>query len=70
DYVDEAKRYFEKTLERNPRHADAYYNLGVIYAYKDDLAAARDLFAAALDANPDHVLAGYGKKLMEKRLAP
>jgi tetratricopeptide (TPR) repeat protein len=68
EFVDEAMNYFQKTIQLNSRHADAYYNLGVIYAYKDDVKTALEMFTTALRIQPDHLLAGYGKKMMEKAL--
>ncbi|MCX8047792.1 MAG: tetratricopeptide repeat protein, partial [Anoxybacillus gonensis] len=55
-------------VQLNNRHADAYYNLGVAYAYKDDPQTAHAMFEQALAIQPDHLLAGHGKKLMERAL--
>jgi tetratricopeptide (TPR) repeat protein len=68
EFVDEAMTYFQQTIALDERHADAHYNLGVAYAYKDDIKTALEMFTKALDIQPDHLLAGHGKKLMEKAL--
>jgi tetratricopeptide (TPR) repeat protein len=49
-----------------PEHADAYYNLGVAYGYKEEGKKAIAMFEKALQIQPDHLLAGYGKELIEK----
>ena len=63
--IDEAISEFNKVIELDPNHADAYYNLGVAYAgFKEDYQAALKMFDHALDAQPDHVLASNGKKIV------
>ena len=55
--------------EADPDHADAFYNLGVAYAaHEEDAEKALIYFEKALEAQPDHALAGNGKKLMESAL--
>ena len=57
-------------IDQNSEHADAYYNLGVAFAgYRDDINAAIDYFEKALVAQPNHMLAAHGKKLMEEMIA-
>lgn len=64
---DEAIRQLEKVVEEDPGHADAYYNLGVAYAgHLEDAERALAMFNRALEVQPDHMLAGYGKKMIEK----
>ena len=48
------------------QHADALYNLGVAYGYKEDAQKALEMFNRALVVQPDHLLAGHGKKLIEE----
>ena len=36
EYIDEAIIQFEKCIDLDPTHADAYYNLGVAYGFKED----------------------------------
>jgi tetratricopeptide (TPR) repeat protein len=46
---------------------NAYYNLGVAYAgHKDDADKALEYFNKAVEIQPDHMLAGYGIKMIEK----
>ena len=40
ELVDEAMIQFSKCIEIEPEHADAYYNLGVAYGYKEDTEKA------------------------------
>ena len=49
-------------------HSDAYYNLGVSYAFKENAQKAIEMFNKALDIQPDHLLAGHAKKLIENNL--
>jgi len=51
--MDESIAAFKKTLEINPKYSDAYYNLGVAYAKKDQLDEAIKLLQKALEYNPD-----------------
>jgi tetratricopeptide (TPR) repeat protein len=53
-------------VELDELHADAYYNLGVAYGFMEDGKKALEMFEKALEVQPDHLLAGYGKKLIEK----
>jgi hypothetical protein len=42
--------------------------LGVSYAFKENQAEALAMFNKALEIQPDHVLAGHAKKLLEQIL--
>jgi len=53
----EAKAAFEKVLAKSPDDAMALNGLGSVLFAGQDLAGARDRFAAAVRADPDH--AGY-----------
>lgn len=56
----EAKRwrdaipYFQKVVERDPTHADAYNYLGYAYRNLNDFDNAFAYYKQALDANPKH----------------
>jgi tetratricopeptide (TPR) repeat protein len=65
DLIDESIAQFEKCIELDSEHSDAYYNLGVAYGFKENSSKALAMFEKALEIQPDHVLAGYGKKLIE-----
>ena len=65
EYIDEAIIQFEKCIDIDPTHADAFYNLGVAYGFKEDGEKAIDMFDKALEIEPNHILAGHGKKLLE-----
>lgn len=64
-FIDEAIISLEKVVVIDPEHADALYNLGVAYGYKEDGEKALRMFNRALEVQPDHLLAGHGKKLIE-----
>jgi Flp pilus assembly protein TadD len=46
-----ARRAWERTVELDPRHAEALAQLGTVAAYGGDLARAERLYLAALAAN-------------------
>ena len=70
EMYEELIQQLNMVIEQNPEHADAYYNLGVAFAgYRDDINAALEYFEKALAAQPEHVLAAHGKKLMEEMIA-
>lgn len=66
ELIDEAIAQFTSCVQLDPKHADAYYNIGVAYGYKENGVKAMEMFEKALEIQPDHMLAGYGKKLLEK----
>ena len=66
EYIDEAIIQLEKCIQLDPKHSDAFYNLGVAYGYKEDGDKALQMFEKALEIQPDHVLAGHGKDLIEQ----
>jgi tetratricopeptide (TPR) repeat protein len=65
--VEEALKQFRHVLAANPEHADALYNTGAIYLqfYGQPDEALR-YFEQAVNIQPDHLLAGYGIKVVEK----
>jgi tetratricopeptide (TPR) repeat protein len=67
ELYDELINQLNMVVEQDPGHADAYYNLGVAFAgYREDAKAAMVYFDKALEAQPDHMLAAHGKKLLEE----
>ena len=44
----------EKTIEIDPKHAGAYYNLGNIYREKENWSLAIDNYNRAIDIKPDY----------------
>lgn len=66
--LEEAKEMFEKVLERNKRHSDAHYNLGVIALYNQEMENSMYHFDEALAYQPDHLLAANGKKQLQSFL--
>jgi tetratricopeptide (TPR) repeat protein len=65
--VKEALNTFKKVTEINQDHADAWYNLGVSYSFFDQDKEALDAFEKALAIQPQHYLAGNGKKNIENK---
>ncbi|HEX6802455.1 MAG TPA: tetratricopeptide repeat protein [Terriglobales bacterium] len=50
---DEARKYFEEGLKREPRNAACLFNLGFIEERQGNSAAAEQKFEQALQSNPD-----------------
>jgi len=65
EYIDEAIEQLNHCIEIDPNHADAYYNLGVAYGFKEEKNKSIEMFDKALEIQPDHILAGHGKQIME-----
>lgn len=63
ELLEEAQKTFEKVLELNKEHSDAYYNLGVIALFHEKTKEALHHFEKALELQSDHVLAANGKKI-------
>ena len=51
---DEAIRHYQKSIEINPRFAEAYNNLGVVLETQGKLEAAAECYEKALEINPDY----------------
>ena len=57
---DEAKKYFQEGLKRDPRNASCLFNLGFIDERQGNHASAETFFQQALKSNPD-----YSEALLE-----
>lgn len=64
EMLDEALAQFETVIEQDPRHADAFYNAGVAYAYKENREKALEMLEGAIGIQPDHMLALHAKQLI------
>jgi tetratricopeptide (TPR) repeat protein len=62
--IKEATLEFEQVVESDDSHADAYYNLGVAYAYQENRDKAIEMLDKALDVQADHMLAAHAKKIL------
>ena len=51
-------------IEQDPGHADAFYNAGVAYAYKENREKALEMLEGAIGIQPDHMLALHAKQLI------
>ncbi len=49
-----ARTFYERVIEKDPHHADAYSQLGAIYFEKQDYASAIKIFKKGLRRQPDH----------------
>jgi tetratricopeptide (TPR) repeat protein len=58
---------FKKVTSRNDKHADAWYNLGVSLSFFDRDDEALKAFETALIIQPEHYLAGNGKRNIENK---
>lgn len=54
DNWDEAKGFFEKTIEYKPDYYEAYYQLGVYHKVGGDIEKAEEFFKKAVEINPDY----------------
>ncbi len=70
-HLEEAERYYRRSLEVEPGRAEVLNNLGVLYLKRGECARARSLFERALKQSPDYASAhlnlagalwGLGKK--------
>jgi tetratricopeptide (TPR) repeat protein len=65
--VKSALNSFEKVTQQDEEHADAWYNLGVSLSFFDRDDEALAAFEKALVIQPDHYLAGNGKRNIENK---
>ena len=49
----EAERFYKAILQKQPKHPDANYNLGLITISMDQIEAALPLFRTAIEVNPN-----------------
>lgn len=56
----EAQKELQKAVKSYPKYAAAWYELGNVQRYQDDLEGARDSYAKALEADPKFVMP-YGQ---------
>lgn len=57
DNMGKTLEYYEKGLELFPKHYEAWFNLGNIYAVHEDYYSAVDAYEKAIEAHPKYVLA-------------
>ena len=57
DNMSKTIEYYQKGLELYPKHYEAWFNLGNIYAVHEDYYSALDAYEQAIKANPKFVLA-------------
>jgi len=57
--LEEAIRYYKKSLEYNPHYARAYLNLGNVLTNMGEYTAAERAYAAALEKRPEYISTYY-----------
>ena len=65
--VDEAMKYFAKSIKLNPKHAIAYYNYGICLVMKGDDQNAIPYFLWAIKLDPKRVNSYLNIGLIQKR---
>lgn len=66
--IEEAERHAQRSLSRDPRHANANLVMGLVLMQRQDYAGARDAFARTIDAEPNLPKAYYQLSLAYARL--
>jgi tetratricopeptide (TPR) repeat protein len=66
--LDSALYFYNATLDVEPRHIEAYHNIGLIYEDKKDISNALLSYAKALKYNPDYELTKERVAVLKKRL--
>lgn len=66
--MERSKEEFARSTQLWPGNADAWYNLGVMYANEHRDADAIACFQNALDANPDHETSRKGMDMLAERV--
>ncbi len=67
--TEDALDCLRRGLAVDSRHPDLQYNLGFALSTKGDLSAAKEAYAKALDANPDHAAALSALLYVKRQLA-
>ncbi|MCC2089564.1 tetratricopeptide repeat protein [Mammaliicoccus sciuri] len=69
EMFDEAIMQLEKVLEKDSKHVDALYNLGLAkYMKNENAEEALVYFRKAVDIQPDHLLSGHAINMFEQLL--
>ena len=66
--LDSALYFYNATLDIEPRHIEAYHNIGLIYEDKKDISNALLSYAKALKYNPDYELTKERVAVLKKQL--
>lgn len=62
--LEEAIEQLEEVVKHDKQHADAFYNLGVAYAYTENKEKSLEMLDKALEVQHDHILAAHAKKII------
>lgn len=60
---DKAISYYKKAISANKSYSDAWFNLGLVYASKEDFKNCRDCFNKVIEFSPDYAYAYYALAL-------
>ena len=53
-FLEKSIEEFNKALEINPKYANAFYNLAVVYEMLGNYYGAKETYHKVLSINPDH----------------
>ena len=62
--LQDSQNYYQKTLKLDPNHADAYLNLGIIFATDGKDQKAKECYKKAIEINPNNVEAHHNLGVM------
>lgn len=65
-FINEAEHILEQVIQKEPKHPDALYNLGMIHLHKSDRERAKQFFKKAIAIQTDHLLAIRALSMLEK----
>jgi tetratricopeptide (TPR) repeat protein len=64
DRTEEAEEAYRKAIELDPKHAQAYYTLGVVLGMQDRTEEAEEAYRKAIELDPNHAKAYYNLGVM------
>lgn len=68
DYLKEAETVLHRVVKQEEKHADAWYNLGIIAVQNDQFEMAIHYFEQVLEHQPEHLLAKEAMKKVKNQI--
>jgi len=65
NYIQEAEHILKQVIDKDPKHPDALYNLGMIELHNNERENAKKLFEKTLSIQADHLLAIKALRTLE-----